>query len=108
MKEEFLRALFLLAGVECLRLHEIANGYYRDPTAPPWWLVETPYGLIKIGWRKRVINIDWESTAIRSVVTEDDVTKCETMVHAWSYHKAVEYLNQFALLASRQLAASKS
>ena len=58
----------------------------------PWWLVRTSRGLIKIGWRKRVINIDWSDTNLRVIVTPDDVTKSVVMVHAWSEEKAVEYL----------------
>lgn len=58
----------------------------------PWWLIKTPFGLIEIGWRKRVISIDWSDTAARVVVTSDEVTKDRTSVHAWSEEKALEYL----------------
>jgi len=61
----------------------------------PWWLVKTKHGLIEIGWRKRVISIDWSDTPIRKHVTKDDVTKDLTSVHAWSLEKAVEYLKAF-------------
>lgn len=60
----------------------------------PWFLVEVEHaGWVKLGWRKRVIDIDWGRTDIRVVVTEDQVTKDETMVHAWDYAKAIEYLS---------------
>lgn len=58
--------------------------------------MKTPKGLIQIGWRKRVISIDWSDTGIRRVVTEDDVTKDDTMVHAYSYAKALAYLTALA------------
>jgi hypothetical protein len=58
----------------------------------PWWLVKTPAGMIEIGWRKRVISIDWTDTNVRTTITSDDVTKSTTMVHAWSIEKALEYL----------------
>jgi hypothetical protein len=65
----------------------------------PWWLVKTPFGLVEIGWRKRVININWEETPVRAVVTKDDVTSSETFVHAWGEEKALEYLKALAAVA---------
>lgn len=58
----------------------------------PWWLIQVPQGIIQIGWRKRVISIDWSGTSFRGIITEDNVTKSDTMVHAWSEEKAIEYL----------------
>lgn len=91
MTEAEARALFLLAGWDVTRLHPLRNGYSESRT-DPWWLVETRNGLIRIGWRKRVISIDWESTELRQVITDNDVTKDEQSVHAWGYAKALEYL----------------
>ena len=72
---------------------------YRWRNASPAWLVKTSYGLIQIGWRKRVIAIEWSDTPIRTIVTDDNVTKSDTMVHAWSEETALKYLK--ALTASR-------
>lgn len=60
----------------------------------PWWFVKTPYGWIEIGWRKRVILIDWTDCGGPHEVTADDVTKHGTLVHAWSTAKALEYLTR--------------
>ena len=97
-REEVESAL-ALAGLRPERMWELANHYW--PLAPtyddvrrPWWLAQTSIGLIRMGWRKRVISIDWESTAHRVLVTNDDVTKSETMVHAYSRSKMVEYLTR--------------
>ena len=49
-------------------------------------------GLIEIGWRKRVISINWEDTGIKCDIP-DDVTKTEFSAHAWSYHDAIKYLD---------------
>lgn len=99
MKQEHARALFEMAGFEVKSLHQLSNGYWPDVPdyaevrrLRPWWLAITQHGPIVIGWRKRVINIDWSDTPLRHTVTEDDVTKSETMVHAYSYPKAMEYL----------------
>jgi hypothetical protein len=101
MSETRLRAIFELAGIPILRLWTLIDGYGYSPDdpryfeTPPrqvWWLVKTPLGLIEVGWRKRVIQIDWSETNIRCDVTSDDVTKHDSMVHAWSEEKAIEYL----------------
>ena len=103
MSEANMRALFLLAGITVGRAHRLPNGYCSQECCAdrPWWLVETPVGLLLIGWRKHVINIDWASTSVRCVVTRDDVTKDECMVHAWGYAKAVEYLTNLASWMTR-------
>lgn len=97
MKREHTIALFEMAGFEVKSVHELPNGYWPDAYVElrrdnPWWLIETEIGLVKIGWRKRVISIDWSATPYRIVVTEKDVTKDETMVHAWSYTDALACL----------------
>jgi len=58
----------------------------------PWWLVKTHLGLIEIGWRKRVISINWSDTKVKTIVTTDNVTKDENGVHAYSVEDAVKYL----------------
>ena len=109
MNEEEMKALFVLAGIEIKSFYKIANEYCPCEQCKPWWLVKTPHGLIKIGWRKRVINIDWSDTPYRSgeskfwdgraieTLTNDDVTKWGSGVHAWSYGKAVDYLGTLNL-----------
>ena len=99
--------LFVLAKIDVLDMFEIKNKYWGDinpviSAKEPWWLVKTNYGLVEIGWRKRVISIDWSDTKVRKVITSDDTTKDEYSVHAWLMPKALEYLtelsNQFKLL----------
>lgn len=97
MTAEQAAALFLLAGIKVSKFHQLENKYWPDAYVEerkrsPWWLAMTPAGPITIGWRKRVISIDWQDTALRTVVTEDEVTKGDTYVHAYCYAKAVEYL----------------
>jgi hypothetical protein len=100
-KWAFFENIFNLAGIKVLNHWELANeywpkGYLETVASNPWWLVQTELGLVKIGWRKRVINIDWSATPLRTTITEDDVTKSATMVHAWNEEKAVEYLKTFS------------
>lgn len=91
--------LVVLSGIPHNGITKIPNGYLPDvPTYAearknsPWWQVFTPYGNLIIGHRKRVISIGWADTNRRGSVTEDDVTKGEDYVHAWSLGDAVKYL----------------
>jgi hypothetical protein len=102
MTLEEVRAIFVLAEIPVKAFHQLANGYWPDSPeyddirrSNPWWLAVTEFGLIRIGWRKRVISIEWEDTPVRTIVTKDEVSKDEQMVHAWSHAKAVEYLSQW-------------
>lgn len=114
MKATFAIALFEMADFEIKSMHEIPNGYWPHAYIEmreknPWWLFETEFGIIKIGWRKRVISIDWESTKIKIPdLTEDDVTKNDYLVHAWSYSKALEYLTNLNQAMQKIVRESKS
>jgi len=93
MERKYLDALLLLAGIDPIGVYEVANGYWgKRDDAPPWWLVLTKAGPVVIGWRKRVISINWKDTPVRAKMTADDVTSELDYCHAWSYSKAVEYL----------------
>lgn len=95
MPEEYMRAIFLLANVNIIACWKLANGYIAEHTElRPWWLVQTSIGMITIGWRKRVINIDWSDTPIRRIITEHEVTKENHYVHAYGYARAVEYIKE--------------
>lgn len=96
------KALFMLAGLDNpARFYELRNEYMRD--GDPWALVIVTLGRgpceIKIGWRKRVINIDWSATGLDlEVFFFDDVTKGPGFIHAWGYAKALEYLQLLGTL----------
>ena len=101
MKIEEVKGLFALAGIQVLNIKPLPDGYgyspedsryYETPPRCVWWFVKTAAGWVEIGWRKRVIAINWEDTPVRKVITADDVTKSETGVHAWETTKALEYL----------------
>jgi hypothetical protein len=101
-------SILLLAGFTVKHVWELANGYWPDSpdyddARTPWWLFLTEIGPVQIGWRKRVLHIEWSTCAVRSIVTTDDVTKTFTYVHAYRVEKAVEYLRNL-----RQIATSAS
>lgn len=83
-------------------VQKIKNGYgsdyyYRNL---PWYAVTTHRGIIEIGWRKRVINIDWERSEIKAYGgklfrdEEEKTTVGGSYIHAWSYEKAKEYIDR--------------
>lgn len=102
LTEEMVKAWSTSAGFDKIKkIYRLVNGY--DPEREDaWWLVKTQCGFIEIGWRKRVINIDWSDTPLRLVITTDDVTKEDAMVHAWSVPKVIEYLTEIRKQLLRQ------
>ena len=113
---EKLKAVFLLAGIDVKSFHQLPNGYCGDQCCPhrPWGLAETKYGLIKIGWRKRVISIEWSKELNihgNNTLAKDEqktdkscgTTSWENGVHAWGWAKAVSQMTNFVELAERDI-----
>lgn len=107
INEATLRAMFQLAGLPITKVWQLAHAYFTysegedEKTTKdnalyraqrPSWLVRTPYGLIELTLRKRVVIIDWSETGASIAVTTDETTKGPDHVHAWTTTKAVEYL----------------
>lgn len=113
-----LAAIAERSGWSLATLIPIPNGYMREGS--PWVKMLTPWGNITFGWRRSVINIDWSDVVERRIATtrchlnkdtwkardacraelngkklfDDNVTKSETIIHAWGEDKAVEYLSK--------------
>ncbi len=85
---------------ELIHVEVIPNEYCLQPCcwSLPWLLVTTKKGDIKVGWRKRVINIDWGLSDIEEtghgLFPDEDVTKGDYNIHAWTCFKAKEYLEK--------------
>ncbi len=106
-EERQFRGIFEKAGFKDIRIFSIQNEYCSCNRCAPWFNVNTEFGTIKIGWRKRVINIDWSSAMealkergqlseekLSSLFEDQDVTKGDTGIHAWGWEKAQEYLTR--------------
>jgi hypothetical protein len=105
-EEKSFREIFIKAGFENVRLTALSNEYCDCDHCAPWFNVETEFGVIKIGWRKRVINIDWSQILTAraevglkkidflSLFKDEDVTKEPDYIHAWGWEKAQEYLGR--------------
>jgi len=103
--------IFQKAGFQYTRLEAIPNEYCPCSKCAPWFDVTTEIGEFRIGWRKRVINIEWkgltwgpilkaikrsaQNLGLSSVLFgKEDVTKGDTYIHAWGWDKATEYLRR--------------
>lgn len=105
----FYTSIIAEAGFRNVHVTPAPNRY--TPNGVAWAAIETPLGTIVLGWRKRVLNIDWSDIYERQVKTldyaersglrydgktlfkDEDVTKDTTCVHAWGRDKAIEYLS---------------
>lgn len=89
----------LFNSVNMVYVEEIPNGYCSQWCCKqkPWFVVTTKRGRIKLGWRKRVLEINWNDSNIKHKADEifpnDNVTKFDKLIHAWGYDKAREYIN---------------
>lgn len=88
-------------------VEDLPNGYCSDWCCRhlPWFMVTTEVGRFKIGWRKRVINIDWSETVGTKTAEElfsaENVTKGEKYIHAWSLDDAKRYITEIVASAER-------
>ena len=99
-KEEWIqkaRELFRETHFNLVYLEEIPNEYWNRPSEP-WLLVTTQFGHFKVGWRKRVIVIDWSKTILEAtaerIFPDEKVTMEGKMIHAWGYDAMKKYLIQ--------------
>jgi len=93
--------LKLLSCFPCMIYHEeLPNGYCKDTCCKhlPWFRVTTHIGHFTIGWRKRVIHLEWTDT--RNIIpseelfSEEEVTKFDRVIHAWSLDQARNYVKK--------------
>ena len=102
-EEQRFREVFQKAGFRFPVFEHLPNQYCPCEHCAPWFRVRTELGTILIGWRKRVINIDWSGLPqngkdILGLFEGEDVTKSSTLIHAWGWEKAVDYLTRIRSL----------
>lgn len=112
------------AGLGDMVLVPVPSGYWK--TDPSWCRIRTPKGDLVIGWRKRVVNVEWTDIVEREgtlakrgdysadyeaierirakfdgekLFASEDVTKGPSCVHAWTRDKLIEYLRKISEVA---------
>lgn len=99
MFEDEIEELKNLFGSEAIYTKQIENKYSDLGSFKfrKWLEVTTRKGVIVIGWRKRVVNIDWSRSDIKNTAhdlfPDEDVTKGDYYIHAWGINKAKEYID---------------
>lgn len=100
-RNEFMEIFSLVYEISTLKFKPIPNEYSDGEWCAPWFLVTTSDGDIRIGWRKRVINIEWLDSykLFSETFNNEDVTRGfgkyqdnSRFIHAWSVDKCIEYL----------------
>jgi hypothetical protein len=95
-----LTELFKSAGFDTVYVETINSEYCRESCCYkfPWVIVTTKKGRIKLGWRKRVMNLDWSDSDLNidgeKLFKDENVTKGTNYIHCWGKEKAVEYLKK--------------
>lgn len=63
----------------------------------PWYRITTIFGVIELGWRKRVASLDWSESGFKAradtLFPFEKVTKGEHSIHADTMEKVKEYLH---------------
>lgn len=94
---------FLDSGVAATKWEEVPNQYGSQSYNGQWYLVTTDIGVVRVGWRKRVIEIVFPvQVDVGELFANENTTKSENLIHAWGYDKLTEYL-QTAVNAFRFL-----
>lgn len=99
--------IFKEAELPSLMAEEIPNEYDPiDEAFMPWLLIRTMVGTFRVGWRKRVLVLDWSQTGIRSTARQlfesENVTMDTHMIHCWGYEKATSYLKTLKAAFEKQ------
>lgn len=92
-------AMLSCFGEQPIFVEDLPNQYCHDYCCSmlQWHNVTTRVGVITLGPRKRVINIDWTKTKDTKTAEElfphEKVTKGDRSIHAWTIDKARAYVS---------------
>lgn len=90
--------LALFPPGEMIYVKEIPNQYSQDYVNSPWFQVWTRVGMIELGWRSRVISIDYKATDLPDAAkaeilfANETSTRSDKCIHAWTNEKAKDYI----------------
>lgn len=85
---------------EKYEIHAVKNEYGSESYNGYWFIISSPEGDIKIGWRKRVIQIEWLKNykdfkfTAETIVSTKEFSENIRFIHAWTIEKAIKYLRK--------------
>lgn len=91
------RTKLLAAFPDAIYVQPVKNQYHGDSPygqMRPWFEVTTKRGIFLVGWRKRVINLDWTKTDVMSKGSEVFPDHQMTMGDAYLHTGTYEYLKE--------------
>jgi len=95
-EQEFFKEIMERSELPYTSMRAIPNEYHSELYSNPWFIVESEWGAFRVGYRKRVISIDWSDTKLeldgKVIFKKEGVTTWATGVHAYGKDKAIEYL----------------
>jgi hypothetical protein len=110
INEELVKSMFVATGFKVSKVYVLENKYwpfnnaYLDIRAKnPWFLLKTQFGLIEVGRRKRVIQLDWTDICDKSLTPkegEEWITNAPGYVHSYSNEALVANLFKLHALLS--------
>ncbi len=115
-----LKLAFAEARMSPIYIEEVPNEYCPRPCCLPWHVVTTPLGHFKVGWRKRVLVLDWSRLrpAVQaaiivpaepkhggsvSIFAGESTTQSQGDIHCWGYEKLDEYLKRIAAAVTPEM-----
>lgn len=86
------------AGMTISATQQVPNEYGSTSYRGPWYIITTQFGPFKVGWRKRVIELNWTAAGEDYLGLFNDVkdTKDHTGLHAYSYQDLMKYLTRIS------------
>jgi hypothetical protein len=115
LKREFEEA-FEKSGLPAVYMEEIPNEYWPEPyvigrALSPWFVCTTRVGHFKVGWRKRVIVLDWERTDVKAngetIFPEEYADSCSTVGEHY-IHTNWDNLPKHIALVAKQIFVDKT
>lgn len=94
--KEKVNTIFFIAGIEVLGIVRTENTYGSESYRGDWLIVDTNLGHFKLGWRKRVIEVNYNMIDDKyTAITEHTVAP--GMEHVYSYEDLIQALINFKL-----------
>lgn len=86
--------VFRAVGINLFGQIRVKNEYGSESYNGPWFIFDTEYGPIKVGWRKRVIAVDYRAIN-RDYLVNSDETRGPGYEHVEGYEKLEASLRNF-------------